>query len=648
MKKIYIVNFLILYSSFLYSQNIDLKSDYDIRCSSCPLYNENSNLYKKNKNSIPLKSKSPSTLSSDIEIFPVTGQCAIESMSENSVFIDPNNSDIVLNSNIYNCKPNIFGVSGSLTIDGGFTWNPQFGNPSIGGTADPACAIDLFGNFYVGSLADVLVSTNGGTSWTSYPIPNNGSPDKNHLWVDNNINSPNKNKLYAGWWEQGDGNIYVSRSLNQGQNWSSPINISSMLIPPAQGWNQGVNIQTAPNGDVYATWAIYDDPVSNPLPNEKGIGFAKSSDGITWLPSDVKRIPITIKGIRSTAPPVGSDRVNSFPSMTVNQQNGNIYITWSNQGEPPPNGTNTGDPDIYLIKSIDGGNNWSIPQRINQDTPNNGARQWMSWISCDPFTGMLATIFYDTRISAPTNNMAEAYVAISIDDGNTWTDFPISDFTFDPNPGAFTDYLGIAASSNKIYAVWTDDHSGFPSTYVETIDLNCQANLTLCNGTETGTITYKTSNTINVGGISCNYHITPTANIIMHAGDEILIEGEFFAEGEFYAYIDNCNLLTPRYGINNIDTTIVKNISLANSSFTYYPNPFTDNLHIDFLLEKYSEVKVTVYNSMGKMIETLIQGKYEAGEQTLFFDGSSLAQGVYFVKLDFGDKHYTKAVIKTK
>jgi len=84
-----------------------------------------------------------------------------------------------------------------------------------------------------------------------------------------------------------------------------------------------------------------------------------------------------------------------------------------------------------------------------------------------------------------------------------------------------------------------------------------------------------------------------------------------------------------------------------NFKFTYYPNPFTDHLHIDFLLEKSSDVNIAVYNSFGQIVKTLAQGKYEAGEQTLFFDASSLTPGVYFVKLDFGDKHYAKAVIKT-
>ncbi len=59
--------------------------------------------------------------------------------------------------------------------------------------------------------------------------------------------------------------------------------------------NQGVNIQTGPNGEVYAIWSIYDSWPSD----EKAIGFAKSMDGgVTF--STATRIINNIKGIRTT------------------------------------------------------------------------------------------------------------------------------------------------------------------------------------------------------------------------------------------------------------------------------------------------------------------------------------------------------------
>ncbi|MEK6615213.1 MAG: T9SS type A sorting domain-containing protein, partial [Bacteroidota bacterium] len=84
-----------------------------------------------------------------------------------------------------------------------------------------------------------------------------------------------------------------------------------------------------------------------------------------------------------------------------------------------------------------------------------------------------------------------------------------------------------------------------------------------------------------------------------------------------------------------------------NVKYTFYPNPFTEHLHIDFLLEKNSPVLVSVYNSMGQLIEVLAKGNYEAGEHTLLFNNPSVKPGLYFVRLDIGDKHYTKAVLKT-
>src|SRR5262249_8240295 len=145
---------------------------------------------------------------------------------------------------------------------------------------------------------------------------------------------------------------------------------------------QGVNLQTAPNGEVYATWAIYTFGS-----DEDAIGFAKSVDGgVSWQPA--RSIQTGIRGIRVTG--LGGAktmRVNSFPSMTVNQQTGQISIVWTNVGVP---GVNSGDPDVYMINSTDGGGTWSTPRRVNQDAQANGKDQWFPWIACDPTTGILS------------------------------------------------------------------------------------------------------------------------------------------------------------------------------------------------------------------------------------------------------------------
>ena len=74
---------------------------------------------------------------------------------------------------------------------------------------------------------------------------------------------------------------------------------------------------------------------------------------------------------------------------------------------------------------------------------------------------------------------------------------------------------------------------------------------------------------------------------------------------------------------------------------------FTDNLKLAFFLEKDSKIGAAVFNSIGQEVQVLASGNFSEGEHYLTFETFSLMPGVYFLKLDIGYKHYTKAVIKT-
>ena len=215
-------------------------------------------------------------------------------------------------------------------------------------------------------------------------------------------------------------------------------------------------MQTAPNSDVYATWAT---PRTSFPYAEREIGFNKSTDGGENWGTPTFAID-NIYGINtSNSGPYFQPyniRANSFPSMAVSQVTGYIYIVWTNIGVP---GVNSGDPDIYLIKSTDGGNTWQTPVRVNDDIQGNGANQWFPWITIDPITDAISIVFYDGRNHIGTTS-AEITVAYSIDGGANFTNYIISDnsFTVGPLPDFRYhyngDYIGIAAGDNRIYPSW--------------------------------------------------------------------------------------------------------------------------------------------------------------------------------------------------
>lgn len=420
--------------------------------------------------------------------------------SENSVFIDPNDNQYILNSNNStgwdgSSYTDLYGANYFQSSTGGSTWGGSYQGAGGSNSGDPTTAIGLNGRQYVNFISDPggqgIAYSDNGTTWSTATVaPNPGSlADKNHMWIDNSPLSPYEGNLYTAWTDFGgtdDSEIKINRSTNDGVTWSTPVNISSAIN--AGSHNQGVNIQTGPNGEVYVAWAVYDGWPTD----ETAIGFTKSTNGGTSY-ATATRIISNIKGIRTTETSK-NHRVNSFPVMAVDisggPNNGNIYIVWSNVGVP---GTNTGtNISVYMIRSTNGGTSWSTPVRVNQGPNTAGKEAYFPWISCDPETGVLSVIFYDDRNT--TSASCEAWVAYSLDAGNTWTDFRVSDVSFTPSAipglagGYMGDYLGITSKGGMVYPCWTDTRGGLFMTYVSPFTLGLNAaftasNTNVCTGT---------------------------------------------------------------------------------------------------------------------------------------------------------------------
>lgn len=83
-----------------------------------------------------------------------------------------------------------------------------------------------------------------------------------------------------------------------------------------------------------------------------------------------------------------------------------------------------------------------------------------------------------------------------------------------------------------------------------------------------------------------------------------------------------------------------------------YPNPFRDQTTLRYAIPEEMEVRVEVYDLLGRRIKTLVHDRQSAGVHTLQWSGDSnngqLASGTYLVRLQAGDQMRTMKMVLVK
>ncbi|MFH1197247.1 MAG: T9SS type A sorting domain-containing protein [bacterium] len=97
-------------------------------------------------------------------------------------------------------------------------------------------------------------------------------------------------------------------------------------------------------------------------------------------------------------------------------------------------------------------------------------------------------------------------------------------------------------------------------------------------------------------------------------------------------------------GVNDPDSQLPTEFTLNQN----YPNPFNPTTRIEYSLPVQSQVKLEVFNVLGKHIATLINRTQEAGSHSISFDASDLSSGIYFYKLTSQDNVITKKMMLLK
>jgi hypothetical protein len=107
-----------------------------------------------------------------------------------------------------------------------------------------------------------------------------------------------------------------------------------------------------------------------------------SNGGNTW-----HRVQVADRGTHRTG--------NIFPELTVDR-GGNLYYTWSEDTAPTGEG---GEQDVYYAYSTDGGEHWSQPIPLTQETGDSAVFPWM--VAGDP--GQVDIVYYKSNSALNSN-----------------------------------------------------------------------------------------------------------------------------------------------------------------------------------------------------------------------------------------------------
>jgi hypothetical protein len=359
--------------------------------------------------------------------------------------------------------------------DSGKTWQQDTLKSTYGVWGDPVLISDYAGCHYFLHLSDptgknwqseeildrivVQKSTNGGKSWSNGSYMGLNHPkDQDKHWA---VADPGSGNLYVTWTQFDDygseeptdhSNIMFSLSRDSGTTWSEAKSINQIPGNCLDGdsTTEGAVPAVGPDGQVYVAWS-----------NQNKIFFDRSTNqGQTWLNKD-KVVARHVGGWDTDVP--GLKRSNGMPvtvcDISESKNRGTIYVNWVDD--------RNGHYDVWLAKSSDEGETWSVPLRINDDTTQ--ADQFFSWLACDPLNGYLYCVFYDRRHN--TNLQTDVFLAYSKDGGLTWTNEKISESSFTPTKEVFFgDYNHIGAYNGVVRPIWTRYEKGQLSIHTALIN----------------------------------------------------------------------------------------------------------------------------------------------------------------------------------
>ncbi len=126
--------------------------------------------------------------------------------------------------------------------------------------------------------------------------------------------------------------------------------------------------------------------------------------------------------------------------------------------------------------------------------------------------------------------------------------------------------------------------------------------------------------------------------------DEFRVYNRALDQTEITATWNKAELPGCLVGVEPVNNQIPSTYSLSQN----YPNPFNPTTNIKFSLPATGNVKLVVFDMLGREVATLVNEVRTAGNYVVDFDASALASGVYFYRLESANFTQTKKMLLVK
>ena len=408
-----------------------------------------------------------------------------DAANEPSIAVSPTDPDnMVIGWRQFDSIASNFRQGGwAYSVDGGMSWTfPGVLEVDVF-RSDPVLDSDSQGNFYYQSLqtsldVDVFKSTNGGVSWLN-PVSAFGG-DKNWMAIDR-TGGFGEGHIYGIWqrfFSCCDPNV-LTRSTDDGVSFETPV---AMDLSPTFG-----TMTVGPEGELYAAGidgSVTQDLTTFVVSRSLDARFAVATPTSTGVEVDLGGS----MGVSAGPNPAGLlGQAVVATDHSTGTSRGNVYLMAS---VVPDGGL---DPlDVHFVRSIDGGQTWIAPIRVNDDTSSSNW-QWFGTLSVAP-NGRIDAIWNDTRDSG-VSNLSQLYYSYSHDTGETWArNVPVSP-TFNsllgfPQQNKIGDYYTIVSDAIGANVAFAATFNGEQDVYHARILPDCNENLAhdsleLLNGSTT-------------------------------------------------------------------------------------------------------------------------------------------------------------------